>query len=311
MDMKIISAEEYESLCVEYQYFYNSMQFHELNKEKVDILKYFLISGKKKKLALAVGIVDSQMRVPYSAPFGIFEQLQKNIRIEEIEEAVLLLENYGREKGVNSIMFRLPPVFYDECFISKLQNVLLRGGYQMAYCDLNYQFCIRDMGCYENSLLRNAKKNLKKAREQDFRFYVCTSEEEQKEAYQIIADNRRGKGYPLRMTYEQVKCTIQLTEHNFFIVKAGDISIAAAIVFKVNSMCFQVIYWGDIAGYGERRPMNYLAYKVYEYYSRLGIKVLDIGPSTEEGVPNYGLCDFKESIGCEVSSKYTFLKVLH
>ena len=61
-------------------------------------------------------------------------------------------------------------------------------------------------------------------------------------------------------------------------------------------------------GYEQDRPMNYLAYRTYLYYSERGIRVLDIGPSTESGEPNYGLCNFKKSIGCSVSSKLTYIK---
>lgn len=308
MNLEIISAEEYGNICGSYQYFYNSVQFHELNKNKVSQVEYLLFGEKKKKLALAIGIENDEIRIPYSAPFGIFEQLQSHIKLEEMEEAITLLEGYGKECGICKIIFRMPPVFYDECFISKLQNVLLRKGYQIAYCDLNYQFYIHDMEQYENLLLRNARKNLKNAMKQGFSFVHCESVEEKREAYNVIAENRKRKGYPLRMTYEQVNDTIQLTQHDFFLLKDGEISIAAAVIFKVNKECYQVIYWGDIDGYEARRPMNYLAYKVYEFYADIGIKVLDIGPSTEEGVPNYGLCDFKESIGCEVSIKMTYMK---
>ena len=52
--------------------------------------------------------------------------------------------------------------------------------------------------------------------------------------------------------------------------------------------------------------MNYLAYRIFEHYYKEGIKILDIGPSTEHGIPNYGLCNFKESIGCSVSSRFIF-----
>ena len=33
-----------------------------------------------------------------------------------------------------------------------------------------------------------------------------------------------------------------------------------------------------------------------------------MGPSSENSYPNYGLGDFKESIGCKVSMKYSFSK---
>jgi acetyltransferase-like isoleucine patch superfamily enzyme/RimJ/RimL family protein N-acetyltransferase len=53
--------------------------------------------------------------------------------------------------------------------------------------------------------------------------------------------------------------------------------------------------------------MNFLAYKIFEYYSDLNYKFIDLGPSSENSVPNIGLCDFKESIGCDVTLKKKFL----
>ena len=52
--------------------------------------------------------------------------------------------------------------------------------------------------------------------------------------------------------------------------------------------------------------MNYLAFSLFSYYFDKGLRILDIGPSTENGTPNYGLCEFKENIGCSVTLKYSF-----
>jgi len=54
--------------------------------------------------------------------------------------------------------------------------------------------------------------------------------------------------------------------------------------------------------------MNFLSYEVFKYYKENGIEVVDIGPSTEDSIPNHGLCEFKESIGCDLSPKYSFYK---
>ena len=43
-------------------------------------------------------------------------------------------------------------------------------------------------------------------------------------------------------------------------------------------------------------------------YKEKGISLIDIGTSTVDGVPNFGLCDFKESIGCNCSPKINFVK---
>ena len=111
------------------------------------------------------------------------------------------------------------------------------------------------------------------------------------------------------MSWEQVQETIRITEHDIFLLNKKGKDVAAAIVFCVNKDVYQVINWGDIDGYSEERPMNLLAENVYEFYQQKGIQVLDIGSSTENGVPNYGLCDFKESIGVSVLIKVYFKKI--
>ncbi len=309
MELNIINAEEYNRICREYQYFYNSMFFHQLNEEKTDKVVFLSFGNKKKKLALAAGIRKRELLVPYSAPFGIFEKIQKHIGIEEIESTLELLEEYGKENNIFSITFRLPPAFYDESFISKCQNSMLRVGYQIVSYDLNYQIFMKNMEKYEKSLWSTARQNLKIAMKQEYWFLHCETIDEKMRAYNVIAKNRKRKGYPLRMTCEQVMETIQLVEHDFFLLCDKEIDVASAIIYKVNKHVYQLIYWGDIDGYESNKPMNYLAYKIYEFYLKMGIEVLDIGPATEDGMPNYGLCSFKESIGCDVSCKVTYRKV--
>jgi len=62
--------------------------------------------------------------------------------------------------------------------------------------------------------------------------------------------------------------------------------------------------------FSEYKTMNFLSFSVFEYYKSQGIRIVDIGPSTENSVPNYGLCEFKESIGCDIAIKTEFSKKL-
>jgi len=54
--------------------------------------------------------------------------------------------------------------------------------------------------------------------------------------------------------------------------------------------------------------MSFLAYSLFEHYTKNGIKYIDLAISTENGIPNYGLCNFKEDFGCTASLKYTMFK---
>jgi lipid II:glycine glycyltransferase (peptidoglycan interpeptide bridge formation enzyme) len=113
------------------------------------------------------------------------------------------------------------------------------------------------------------------------------------------------------MSWEQVKSTVRLIKADFFIVYSEkQLPLASAIVFQISKAVVQVIYWGDLQGYSELKPMNFISYKVFEYYKSSGKKVVDIGPSTEHSMPNYGLCEFKEGIGCRIDPKFTMIKKL-
>jgi len=109
------------------------------------------------------------------------------------------------------------------------------------------------------------------------------------------------------MTFEQIINTIQLIPADFFMVqqKVGE-SIGAAIVFHVADNIVRVIYWGDLPELSHMRTMNFLSFKIFEYYKNLGTEIIDVGISTVNSVPNNGLCEFKESIGCQTGLQYSF-----
>ena len=109
------------------------------------------------------------------------------------------------------------------------------------------------------------------------------------------------------MTWDQIQETVKVIKADFFIVQqAAGKAIAAAMVFHVAEKIVQVVYWGDLPDFAHLKTMNFLSYKVFEYYKSKEIRIIDIGPSTENSIPNFGLCEFKESIGCDITSKFSF-----
>lgn len=307
MEIFDVDKKQYESAVRNVKYIYDSVWFHEINGNKVEKVCYFLFKNSKNKCGMIVGIRDQTAWLPYSAPFGMVERINL-MNLEEMDEVIFLLEKYLSEIGVKKIFFRLPPFFYDETFISELQNILTGHHFVLTSVDLNYQFFLKDETYYFEHLQRNAKKNLQRALKSNWSFHHCDDWEDKKLAYDIIAENRKSKGYPLKMSWEAIRDTCAHISSDFFLLELENSPIAAAIVFGVTTNIAQVIYWGDMPNSGLCRSMNYLAYQIYRYYLNTGIEVLDIGPSTENGIPNFGLCNFKRSIGCDVSSKLTFEK---
>lgn len=284
---------------------FNSVDFAELNKEKAEILRYLIFEDTKIRAGIILGERNGIMASPFSAPFGGFLS-NKPLMLEIWEEVVGKLTEYALNHG-KDIMVTLPPLAYDMSELTKVANVMSRKA-QLCYIDLNYSFDTSRFKHYESAIKVNARKNLHNALAHDMRFIKLDSKNRNdvERAYRIIKLNRQEHGYPLRMSLEDVLKTIKIIPADFFVLSYNDVDIAAAQVFHVAKGIAQVIYWGDLHDYYKLRTMNRLAYEMFKYYSQCGINILDIGPSSELGIPNYGLCEFKEGIGCNESPKFVF-----
>lgn len=306
MQIKEVSLAEYAELPLKHAHVFNKADFSMLNAHKAETVHCLVFEEEGKcKYGITLGEREGWLLSPFSAPFGGFSHA-KSVHLESLEAAAAALVSYARHSG-KRLRVVLPPLFYEPQFLSETVNVLSRCG-SISYIDLNYHFPIHSFADYEKNIARNARKNLRHAEECDWEFVVVWRDDKEglRQAYDVIRRNREEHGYPLRMALDDVEKTVELIDADFFLLRHDGKNVAAAQVFHVAEGIAQVIYWGDLRAYSAMRPMNMLAYRVFEHYSRQGLKVLDIGPSTEHGVPNYGLCDFKTGIGCVASPKFVF-----
>lgn len=312
MHAEIVTKEEYEMASGSIRNVFNTPQFNELNRDKVENILYILVKKENSpRFGVIFGRKNNVLKCPFSAPFGYIEMLKKEQPLEYFYEALADIEKAVKSIGILNISFFLPPVFYDNYCISAWYNVLSQSGYAAEYVDLSFSLHIPEIyPNYEEKIHHNAKKNLKIALKSDLKLREAVTPEDKSKAYDIIRQNREGKGYPLRMIKEQVMETIALVPAHMYVVSAGAEDIAAALIYDVTPTIAQVIYWGDIPGHSEKKSINFLSYQLLQIYHERGFEYLDIGPSTEDGQPNFGLCDFKDSIGCMRTAKVRFTKHL-
>lgn len=301
-----VDSSEYNKMFPEGDHVFNGVAFSELNKSKCDDLHYLVFKEPKIKLGIVLGEKGDELCSPFSAPFGGLS-FNRSVEIECYERAVNALRQYSEKMG-KKVRITLPPNIYNLSHVSKSFSALNRNGARLLYSDMNYQYVLGKFDHFEGCLERSARKNFHNSQRLCFDFQQLNSADESQveRAYKVIRINRETKGYPLRMTLQAVLDTIKIVPADFFVMSYEDVDVAAAQVFHVTSDICQVIYWGDVPEYSHLRVMNYFTYKVFEHYYHQGLRILDIGPSTEKGVPNYGLCSFKENIGCDISLKHTF-----
>lgn len=313
MEILEVSPEDYANVLPTPYHVFGSVSFCELNRAKCESVHYLLFRDSKYRLGLIGGIRDKVFLSPFSAPFGGFSPLNDDVKIHQIDAALELWGEWAAKKGYRTLKLILPPPVYQESFGAKQANSLYRHEFSLSVFDLNYAFHLDQLDeNYAGLIWRNARKNLQNALNNNLGFSHCKTEKEKSLAFDIIRRNREQRGFPLRMNWEQVQETILVIPSDFFLVHTKNREpVAAALVFHVHKEIVQVIYWGDLPDYAGLKTMNFLSFKVFEYYKHAGKRIVDIGPSTENSEPNHGLCEFKESIGCSITPKLSFTKHLN
>ncbi len=308
-----VSVEEYITIADPHiKSVYNKGIFNRLNEDNADKVFYLIVYKKNSpRFATVFGLVGDELKCPFSAPFGYIETLKHPDKLQDYYRAYDLIETFllGVTKA-KSIKIYMAPHFYDMDSISTWMNVFFQHGYCVECSDVNYAFLnIEELVAdYEKRMHKNAKKNLNIALKSDLEFIHCSDTEGLEKAYDVIKANRANRQFPLRMSIERLKHTVSIVDNDVFLVEKEEIAIAAAVVYHVTDEIVQVIYWGDAPGYSEYKPINYISYNLLRYYREKGFRHIDVGISTDYGEPNFGLCDFKESIGCTRTNKYRLNK---
>ena len=307
MEIQSVNQDEF------YTYFENiniycSKKFINLNKNKVSEIKYLLFKEKKVRAGIILGIKDNICLSPFSAPFGGFNIINSSISLETLDKIIIALDSWFLNEKYKQIKITLPPVFHDSSQISELSNCFLRLNYKPTI-NLNYHFKLSFLDDqYKSKIYSNARKNLNKGFNYNLDFNKSEKKDDNLKVYNVIKKNRMQRGFPIRLSFEEIIENIKIIKSDFFSVSLGPDIIASAICYIFDSKIVQIIYWGNDFEYSKYKPMNFLSYSIFKHYKKMNFKFVDIGPSTENSLPNFGLCSFKKSIGCTVSNKFHFQK---
>lgn len=288
---------------------FNTAEFAALNASRCEEYRCLLFIDSKVRLGLIAARKEAAWISPFSAPFGGFVTAQHAPTVLQAEESVNCLKNWLTQQKAGSFRITMPPLFYQPSLITKMHSACLNNGFTITDYDLNFHIKCGDFssGLLQKRMSRNAHRNLKTALDSKLEFQKTTGEDGLREAYDVIRINREEKGYHLSMDEKNVLATAACLRADSFVLYDRKQPVASAIVFHVAPGIVQVIYWGDRMEGAAARPMFLLAHKIFEYYSNTSIQIIDVGPAMIDNRANYGLCDFKEAVGCEINPKLTLL----
>ena len=168
--------------------------------------------------------------------------------------------------------------------------------------NFNYHYPLAKVSDWEHNMGHKARTAYHKSLKAGFKFIPNA---DLARAYSIIKDHHAAKGYPVAMTLQDLIDTSAIIPIDAFLLTKDGTDVAARIAYRIAPGIAQGIYNGYDPEYSNLRPMNSLQYNTFQYYSQIGLDIVNLGPSSTDGIPNFGLCAFKESLGCDTSLLFT------
>ena len=283
-----------------------SEKFIDLNSHKVDQIVWLVDDSGTANMGLVAGVRNGTISSPFSAPFGGFHFKKDNIYISEIDRFVNSLEAYAITEEIKRIEIILPPFIYGGTFNSKIINSLIRNGYHNHIPELTNWI---DLTVFdENFTQKNSREYYRQALRNGLQFSITADESEKKMVYDVVAKNRARFGRHIFMTFDDIIATGELWPVDFFkVTTSSGTLVASAIFYRFDFGICYAVFWGDNEEGRHLRAMDLLAFNLWSHYKKLGFKYVDLGISTERGIPNEGLLRFKESHEATSSLRYKFI----
>ena len=301
-----VSAKEFKHRFDSDPHPFISEKFINLNKEKVDKVVRLVENKQKVSIGLIAGIKNNMLQVPFSAPFGGFHYRNESIYINKIEKFIENLLVYSKKQGIKEISLTLPPPIYQQSFNAKLVNTLIRIGFEMALPDITNWIELK----YFNGKFshRNSREYYQQAIRNNLSFSLLDGLDEKKSAFELICQNRIGFGRPIYMNFDDIIRTGELWPVDFFSVNNSDGKmLASGIFYQFPKKIAFAVFWGDNEIGRPLRAMDFLVFNLLDYYKSSGFEYIDLGKSTESGIPNEGLLRFKETHECFSSLRHSFI----
>ena len=244
------------------------------------------------------------------APFGGFDVARSGETVANVEALVDHAVQELASLDVAHLEVRAKPAHYG-ANEAALAFVLANRGFQPVACDLNAYLDLRSVGSvdeYVAQLKPAARKILRRSTAQGLVASQVAADDEETwaESYEVLRRNRVDRGRPMRLPLSYVLSIRDAFPGRvrLLVVEHDGVVVAAALIYRVAPRRDLVQYWGDAHHELPLSPMNRLVSTVVEHALAAGTETVDIGISSEDGVANHGLIQFKRSVGCAIEPRY-------
>lgn len=271
---------------------------------------WVLFAEGKEGIAIMISLFleNSAVYSPLRMSFGgiIAKDDLEYIHIEYFVDFVL---SFCKEQKAEFLQITGYPFSYAPNLSNLVTQIFLQKGFQITKSELTHFLTVENT--FESKLHLSALRRLKKSKKNGFVFELW-EKPNLEFVYEFVSNNRKRKGYPVSMNFESFAKTLQTFPEQYltFVLKNKQEIIALTVAVVINRRILYNFYPADKEQYLQYSPTIMLLEGVFNFAQQQGFQILDLGISTDNSLPNYGLIRFKENLGCQSALKLSFVSYL-
>ena len=282
-------------------YIFNTPEFQSL---KTGVTRYFVLFESEQAIARICFSIDNNSAISgLQATFGSIDG-ENHIPVKAAKYFLDQVCEQLKSSGIKEIIIKHWPDCYSEN--NYIHEIFAELGFKVTTSEINQHLVVEEAD-FKLLIRKNERKKLNQCLNKGYTFRHL-SMAQLKDVYQLVTQTRERKGYPVSMAFDLLEKTMSSLPDNYLLFGLFDKEelIAASVSIRISENILYNFYHADEISYRSTSPLVMLVEEIYRYCQQNGIKILDLGVSSEKGIKNEGLFVFKENLGCLTSKKNTY-----
>jgi hypothetical protein len=239
---------------------------------------------------LTAGVVDDGvgpvLRSPFSASFG-GPVLVERLSLRQAIAVVSALDAWARAEGLARIVLQPPPAIYWRDVDESLEFTLRHAGYTLAGTELTYY--LGGLDRLDPVVLRNARKASAAG-------CSVVQTADLGRVWEFLASVKALRGHPFDLRREDITRLAEAFPGRvvgFEVRRAGE-TAAAMLAYVLNRYATLGLHWAQRPEAQHLRPTDLLVLEAARWAFARGARAFDLGTTTLDGEPEWGVTRFKE-----------------
>jgi hypothetical protein len=251
----------------------------------------------------------------HRAPFGGIDICGDYQSPRKLSNLITWIMSEARARGAQKIRIRCRP-HYMSPSEPMMQFALIALGFRIEQSELSQGIelsAFRTADEYRANLKKRTRYALKQCMEMGISSMAAHSDADWGEGYDVLQRNRALREHsPLKYSLEYLQQLRVLFpgKLQMRLLRYEERSIAAALVYTVLPSAHYLASWGDAGHEMVHSPMTLLAHQLVVSALDEGVRVVDLGISSANGVADEGLVLFKRHVGASSSLRLEVVRDL-